>query len=649
MHKKGLLSVCAVLLAIMLAIPAVPALAENNAYVKDTSSGKINLRSGPATQYRVLAALAPYTPFEVVDVVGKWAHVKLSAPTAEGVTEGYMYTDYVAYYAPSQYVPPVSEAVPLYDNSYPAPTITENTTMYIYTGNSGRLNLREYPSQDSRSLGLYANGTAVTALNRSGSWAYVYVNGMYGYMMLSYLTTNPYIPVQPTAQPVFPSYQAVTKYIYTGNSGKLHLREYASQNSRSLGLFPNGTQVQAIDMLNGWSYVSFGGYTGYMMTKYLTTMQPIVTATPYNPGGYTLMYVCIANGHVSLRAEMSDSSSALGNYANGTPVYVIYNFGTWAYVYVGGQNGYMKMSWLGTSPYSPTPTAVPHPVNPIGTAVVQHPNGSFVYLRSSRSTADLSNVLAKVPSGAVVLVYQKDEWYSLISYNGVTGYMVSGYLYSGGVAPSPVVTSVPSVKPVVPAGSVIGIGVVWHPNGYGSYVNLRYSRSTEDSSNILLQVPYGAKVDVMEQSGNWTKVRYNGTVGYMVSDYVYLDQLTTPSPSATEVPPSVPSFPLTPATPITPVVTEAPSIPSFPLLPATPTVTAAPSYPDLSGNQRIVRNENSTFVYLRSSKDSSSSSNIIAKVPNGTVVEVLMFGQWWSAVRVGKVQGYMISSYLKTE
>ena len=46
MNKKGLLSLCAILLALVLAMPAVPVLAENNAYVKNTDAGKINLRSG---------------------------------------------------------------------------------------------------------------------------------------------------------------------------------------------------------------------------------------------------------------------------------------------------------------------------------------------------------------------------------------------------------------------------------------------------------------------------------------------------------------------------------------------------------------------------------------------------------------------------
>ena len=576
MDKKGMRSLCALLLALSLVFSVMPVFAENNAYVKD-GSGSINLRSGPATQYRVLTALEPYTPLEVLDANGKWLHVRLSKPTATGVSEGYIYSNFVEYYD-AQQIPSVSDVVPVYGsynnynyynyNNYGSKVITEYTTMYVYTGNTGKLHLREGASQNARSLGLYANGTKVTVLNRSSGWAYVDVNGVRGFMMLNYLsTTQPYIP-----QPV---HGAEIKYISTGNSGGLHLREYASQNARSLGVFPNGTQVSATNLGNGWSYVTFSGYSGYMMTRYLSAAKPYVNPTPYNPTHYKLKYVCIANGHVSLRSEMRDSGSVVGNYGNGTVVYVIYELGAWSYVFVDGKNGYMKNSWLGDSPYVPDP----QPVTPVGTAVVRHPNGSFVYLRSSRSTADLSNVLAKVPSGSVVTVYQRDEWYSLISYNGIKGYMVSSYLYAA------------------------------NRSGSG------YSNGNNSGSGFapIPSIP-----------------------------------LMPAKPTETAEPPaSIPSIPLMPAIP-TETAEPPASIPSIPLMPAIPSGGTQPGS-IASGTIMYVRNPNSTYVNLRSSKDSNSVSNIIAQVYNGAQVQVLEYGEWWSYVRAGIKEGYMVTNYLSLE
>ncbi len=671
MSKKGLLSLCAVLLALALAFPAVPALAEYNAYVKRTDAGRINLRSGPAANYRVLAAIEPGTPLEVLDVEGKWAHISVASPNGLGMLEGYMYSDYIDDMS-GQIVPSYPVNTDYYTQSrysvvYPSfAEIKENTPMYVYTGNSGRLHLREYASQNARSLGLFPNGTRVTVLNRSGNWAYVSVNGLYGYMMLSYLS-GAYVP-----QPVQPIYGAVTKYVSTGNSGRLHLRESASQNSRSLGLFPNGTRVSATDVGNGWSYVTIGSSVGYMMNRFLSDTEP------YAPSQYTVMYVYSAKGgSVALRSAMSEYADSLGSYANGTLVYVIYDFGSWAYVSVNGIEGYMPTSALAKTAYT-------QPVHggSIGAATVRHPNGSFVYLRSTRSTDSLENVLAKVPSGTKVTVYQKDEWYSLIEYNGILGYMVSHFLdWSGSPAPQPtgstvkkmivggtalrsgrdessdsnilaqlphgamieilltypdewryvdyngvkgyihgpVVASVTSGEPsplipVVPESPVIFTGVVRHPNG--SFVNLRYSRSTEDNTNVLAQVPSGTRVEVMEQtSSNWSKVRCNGVVGYMVSSYIVpendFSSSTTPS-----------------------------SIPSVPLMPATPTGGSAVK------NGWIVRN--CDYTYLRSSMDSSD-ANTLMKVPNGTAVHLLGTEGAWARVQINGIEGYIQSCYLVFE
>lgn len=677
MNKKRLVSFCALLLVLALVLSAVPAFAENNAYVKKTNAGKINLRSGPATQYRVLVAIEPGTPLEVLDVVGKWAHIIVANPNGLSKLEGYMYTDYIEDYSGmivhSYPMDTTAQSKSGYSGAYNSfAVITENTPMYVYTGNSGRLNLREYASQNARSLGLFANGTQVTVLNRSGLWAYVYVNGLYGYMMLHYLTANPYTPVHP----IVPPYPTVTKYVSTGNSGRLHLREYPSQNARSLGLFANGTKVSAADLGNGWSYVIVNGLVGYMMNIYLSSTAP----DPYHPTQYTIRYVYSPDGTwVDLRAGMSVDSQSLGRYSNGTQVRVYYNWGTWAYVSVDGKTGYMKSASLSASPYIP-----PHPPQPIGTATVVHPNGSFVYLRSSRSTADLSNVLAKVSSGSRVTVYERDEWYSLIEFNGIIGYMVSHFLQYGTVpAPSPtpgtvikmivggtalrssreegganniimelphgamveilltypdewryieyngvkgyihgpVVASVTSgepspLMPVVPEGPVLFTGVVQHPNG--SFVNLRYSRSSADNTNVLAQVPSGAKVEVMEQSSSWSKVRYNGVVGYMVSSYI-VGGNETPSSTAPG------------------------SVPSVQIIPAQPTGGS------VSSAKRVVHNENSGFVYLRSSKDSSNTGNVLMKVYNGTWVDLLRDEGLWSFVSVNGTVGYMVSSYLALE
>ena len=46
-------------------------------------------------------------------------------------------------------------------------------------------------------------------------------------------------------------------------------------------------------------------------------------------------------------------AASLGSYASGTPVYVLATYGSWSYVMVGGNLGYMLNNCLSDSPYAP--------------------------------------------------------------------------------------------------------------------------------------------------------------------------------------------------------------------------------------------------------------------------------------------------------
>lgn len=226
-----------------------------------------------------------------------------------------------------------------------AETAFYGSVLYVCTGNAGRLHLREFASKSARSLGLYENGVRVYVISRLGQWAYVNVDGAAGYMMLRYLAAS-----APQNDPALPP---IIRYVRTGNSGRLHLRAYASKDARSLGLYPNGTQVTVIDNYGTWSSVSVNGKRGYMMSVYLASSPP--------------------------------------------------------------------------EPEMPAPAYSFAPA-PFSNATVRQPNNSFVYLRSSSNSESKTNVICRVPSGSPVTVLEWGEWWSRVCYDGMEGYMVSRYL-----------------------------------------------------------------------------------------------------------------------------------------------------------------------------------------------------------------------------
>ena len=121
-------------------------------------------------------------------------------------------------------------------------------------------------------------------------------------------------------------------------------------------------------------------------------------------------------------------------------------------------------------------------------------------------------------------------------------------------------------------------------------VNMRSSAKVANG-NIILTVPAGKKVKVLGSTGNWYQVSYNGRTGYMKSGY-FKDESTTSS-----------------------YVTEKTSV-----------------------NLR-----------LRSSKSTSSSSNVITTIPKGTTIKVYQESNGWYYVAYGSRKGYVKAGYFVSD
>lgn len=241
--------------------------------------------------------------------------------------------------------------------------------------------------------------------------------------------------------------------------GRINVRSGPGADTARVGVAEPGTKAKVLKNLGKWALIDADGLVGYMSTNYLDfyvngmpmILPPVVKEEPatvrtqtasytqpveHRPGYYdryswpvvenSQMYVSTANGkNLNLRYQPTTDSARAGSYVQGTAVTVLNRSATWAYVNVNGNMGFMMLRHLSTvKPDVPAPK----PVTPVGKATVVHPRGSFVNLRSSRTTDTYSNILARVNSGTVVDVLAWDRWYCTISYNGIVGYMVSSYL-----------------------------------------------------------------------------------------------------------------------------------------------------------------------------------------------------------------------------
>ena len=263
----------------------------------------------------------------------------------------------------------------------------------------------------------------------------------------------------------------------------------------------------------------------------------------------------ITCGTLNLRAEANTDSAILGKYGWGTEVEVLGFDGQWAYVEVGGQNGYMFSQYLGSeesashtayvstnnrglnlrsepdgdilgsyprgtkvtvlsssgswskvivggqtgymasqwlSAKKPSSSSGSASSQISGTAVVNNPRDTQVlFLRSEPSTD--SEALGYYRNGKTVTLLKKlDGWYK-VKVDGQTGYMMAKYL---------------KVTDEVSSGTA----TVYNPNG-NSYVNFR--RSASLNAAVLAHVPVGTKIDVLEKGTDWTKTEIDGVTGYI--------------------------------------------------------------------------------------------------------------------------------------
>jgi len=360
-------------------------------------------------------------------------------------------------------------------------TMTQEGHIVVYNEGTGALQVYQRPDDASPVIDTMTSwlDESFSLLEKGEAYCKVLVHGKVGYVKTSQLS---FTGLTGTEKPQSASDNGVQQpaasngdlVVRTGNTGKLHLRAKASTASASLGLYPNGTPVQGIDLGNGWARVTVGGQSGYMMTKFLAATgaaadQPDQTAekaqeaaaSDQTPAAGPVKQYVVRTGNpyrLNLRADAVTSSASLGLYANGTSLQGVDLGNGWARVTVGGQSGYMMTRFLAVTGESKPETpkaeepaaeeAKPEDAKaeeakpeeskaeepkeasdgqPSSAATVRHPRGSFVNLRSTPGERK-GNILSSIPSGSRVEVLQWGAWWSRIRWNGTEGYMVTSYL-----------------------------------------------------------------------------------------------------------------------------------------------------------------------------------------------------------------------------
>ncbi len=238
--------------------------------------------------------------------------------------------------------------------------------------------------------------------------------------------------------------------------------------------------------------------------------------------------------------------------------------------------------------------------------------GETINVRSGPGTS-YSRVALVSEGKRVAILFQSDDWYQ-VSFDGKTGYIFSDFLTPDG---SGAAQSAPkSVDKSVGNASVTG----------GGTINVRSGPGT-DYGRVAL-VGEGKRVTALERCENWYHISFGGTTGYILDDYLSLDDgVSIPTVDA-------------PAAPAVPAADEGVEA-DVPVVAVESASSDAGASAPADARRGIV---NGGTINVRSGPGTEFER--ITQVSTGKKVTILGEEDGWLNVSFGNTTGYVLSDYI---
>lgn len=398
---------------------------------------------------------------------------------------------------------------------------------------SSSLNMRTQPNMNSTVMAEIPRGERIIVESAGSDWCRVRYHGVSGYCATQYLIlggASAGTDSQLTA-------------VVTTEQGSLNLRYGESVNTQILTTIPRNATIPILQRGYSWSKTTYGGFTGYVMNKYLTfnddasaapTAIPVVTPIPtvaptQQPAQTpTSAIVTTASGSLNLRSAPVTGSNVLYQIPQYATVQVLGITGTWTQVRYGIYTGYVMSTFLtyqygsadSDTPIVATPT--PTPAVTYTYARVTTQSGSL-NLRSRATTS--GTVITRIPQYEMVQVLERQGTWTKVTYNGQTGYVMTSFLsfveVAGTVTPAPTENA---------SGKVLYARVTTQKGS----LNLRARASS--SAQVMRTIPQYAVVSVLSRGYTWSQVSYEGTTGYVMSSFLTFFEGEEAAATATPAP-----------------------------------------------------------------------------------------------------------------
>ena len=196
----------------------------------------------------------------------------------------------------------------------------------------------------SQKLGTLKMGREVNVIRWDGDWAYIELNGNYGYCALSDL-----VPVDDGTTSAFAPSTANAK---TGKVTARTLAVYrtAGTGGTKLGTLKKGQTVNVLKTEGGWAYIELNGYYGFCQTSGLS----VDKSEQSIPAGYRKADITATVITSDARVYASPNLDAENETLKlGAELKVVAYNGSWACVQQSGSYGFVPLKALSKAAYSP--------------------------------------------------------------------------------------------------------------------------------------------------------------------------------------------------------------------------------------------------------------------------------------------------------
>lgn len=479
-------------------------------FAKVTASDYLNLRESGSYSATVVTTASSGAVLTVLDKTSSWAHVQY------GATVAYAATAYLSF-----------------SDTYPSDTVsTGASTATVTTEDGNPTYLRQTASTSGTVLAQLPNGTVLNVSKDDGSWATVTYNGTTGYVLSSCLTFEGDSTDTATDSP------GTGEVWATVGTGGAVLRATADESASTVTEIETGKSVIVSNRGDTWCAARYNGKTGYILTASLSFSS---SETP-TPTATTTATVATQSGSLNMRTEASAGSTILTTIPKGATVTVTSKGTIWCGVTYSGYSGYVMTAYLQFADETDTDDETVDT-----TATVTTVSGSLNLRQLPKAG---SSILTTIPRLAIISVQTKGVEWCAVTYNGVSGYVMTAFLTfasaqdtatpestttpestvtpESSATPADSTTPETTVSPTPTATATDAMGnistaIVTTPSGS---LNLRSDMLP--GSRVLTTIPRGTTITVLQKLEAWTQTNYNGYTGYVMNTY-----LTFPSGEST--------------------------------------------------------------------------------------------------------------------